>query len=275
MTTGDLPPMPVVATKVIQLVESGNADAVEIARAIASDPAVSARILKIANSTFYGCRREIQSLSDAVVVLGHNTLKGLAVAASLKEIYRPAGLTENMLWEHSFGAAVAARIIAVQSRRVNADEAFLAGLFHDFGKIIMNLREKDKFRLVIERCYNETLPFKDIEQLVFPYTHAELGGYVLEKWNLPKTLINSVMMHHSFAFTDQDDNYLRSLSAVTALADHICIKLGIGTRAPLEDMDLTQSQSVVILAMDEEMLIQLEGVIAETYLKDKGFFSIE
>jgi hypothetical protein len=83
------------------------------------------------------------------------------------------------------------------------------------------------------------------------------------------------MMHHSFAFTDQDDNYLRSLSAVTALADHICIKLGIGTRAPLEDMDLTQSQSVVILAMDEEMLIQLEGVIAETYLKDKGFFSIE
>jgi HD-like signal output (HDOD) protein len=275
MTTGDLPPMPVVATKVIQLVESGNADAAEISKAIASDPAVSARILKIANSTFYGCRREIQSLSDAVVVLGHNTLKGLAVAAAVKEIYRPAGLTENMLWEHSFGAAVAARIIAVQSRRVNADEAFLSGLFHDFGKIIMNLREKDKFRLLIERCYNETLRFEDIEQSVFPYTHAELGGYVLEKWGLPKTLINSVMMHHSFAFTDQDDYYLRSLTAVTALADLICVKLGIGTRAPLEDMDLTSSQAAIILEMDEETLIQLEGVIAETYLKDKGFFNIQ
>lgn len=275
MTTGDLPPMPVVATKVIQLVESGKADATEIARAIASDPAVSARILKIANSTFYGCRREIQSLSDAVVVLGHNTLKGLAVAAAVKEIYRPAGLTENMLWEHSFGVAVAARIIAGQSRRVNAEEAFLAGLFHDFGKIIMNLREKDKFRQVIERCYNETLLFKDIEQSVFPYTHAELGGYVLEKWNLPKPLINSVMMHHTFAFTDQDDAYQQSFTAVTALADLICIKLGIGTRAPLEDIDIPQSQAAIILEMDDEILTQLEGVISETYIKDKGFFNIQ
>ena len=275
MTTGDLPPMPVVATKVIQLVENGKADAAEIARAIASDPAVSARILKIANSTFYGCRREIQSLSDAVVVLGHNTLKGLAVAASVKEIYRPAGLTENMLWEHSFGAAVAARIIASQSRRVNADEAFLAGLFHDFGKIIMNLREKEKFRLVTERCYNEMLRFEDIEQSVFPYSHAELGGYVLEKWNLPKTLINSVMMHHSFTFTDQDDTFQRNLTAITALADLICIKLGIGTRAPLEEIDLIHSQAAIILEMNEEMLTQLEGVISETYIKDKEFFNIQ
>lgn len=274
MTTGDLPPMPMVATKVIQLVESGRANAEEIARAISSDPAVSARVLKISNSAFYGRQRKIQTLSDAVIILGHNTLKGLVVAASLKEICKPSGLTENMLWEHSFGAGVAARIIAAHSRCVGADEAFLAGLFHDIGKIIMNLREKDKFQLLIERCYNEMLPFEEIEQTVFPYTHADLGGYVLEKWNLPKALITAVMQHHTFVFSDRDDNYHRNLTAVTSLANLLCVKLGIGARSPLADLDIAGSQAVKILIIDEETLMQLESAIAETYMRDKGFFNL-
>jgi len=275
MTTGDLPPMPVVAMKVIQLIESGKANAAEIARAISSDPAVSARLLKIANSTFYGCQRKIQTLADAVVILGHNTLKGLAVAASVKEIYKPAGLTENMLWEHSFGSAVAARIIAAHSHLVSADEAFLAGLFHDIGKIIMNLREKEKFQLVIERCYNEMLPFEEIERKFFPYTHAELGGYVLEKWNLPETLISAVMLHHTFAFPDPDDINQRNLTAVAALADLICIKMGIGTRFPLGEMDISESKAAIILEIDANGLMQLEEAISETYKQDKGFFKIQ
>jgi len=274
MTTGDLPPMPMVATKVIQLVESGRANAEEIARIITSDPAVSARVLKISNSAFYGRQRKIQTLADAVVILGHNTLKGLVVAASLKEIYKPGGLTENMLWEHSFGAGVAARIIAAHSRSVNADEAFLAGLFHDIGKIIMNLREKEKFQLVIERCYNEMLSFEEIELTVFSYTHAELGGYVLEKWNLPKPLITAVMQHHTLAFSDEDDHYQRSLTAVTSLANLLCIKLGIGARSPLEDLDISGSQAAKILKIDEGALQQLESVVAETYTQDKGLFNM-
>jgi putative nucleotidyltransferase with HDIG domain len=274
MTTGDLPPMPMVAAKVIKLVESGKANAEEIARAISSDPAVSSRVLKISNSAFYGRQRRIQTLADAVVILGHNTLKGLVVAACLKEIYKPSGLTENMLWEHSFGAGVAARVIAAHSRSVNADEAFLAGLFHDIGKIIMNLREKEKFQLVIERCYNEMLPFEEIEQTVFPYTHAELGGYVLEKWNLPEALITAVMQHHTFIFSDRDDNYQRNLTAVTSLANLLCVKLGIGARSPLADLDIVGSQAVKILKIDEETLMQLESVIAETYMQDKGFFNL-
>ena len=89
MTTGDLPPMPMVATKVIQLVESGKANAEEIARAISSDPAVSARLMKISNSAFYGRQRKIETLASAVVILGHNTLMGLVVAASLCEAPGP------------------------------------------------------------------------------------------------------------------------------------------------------------------------------------------
>lgn len=275
MTTGDLPPMPVVATKVLQLVESGKADAAEISRAISSDPAVSARVLKISNSTFYGCRRKIQTLAEAVVVLGHNTIKGLAVAASVKEIYRPSGLIENMLWEHSFGAALAAQIIAGHSSQVSADEAFLSGLFHDLGKIIMNLREKEKFRQVIERCYNEMLRFEEVEHTIFPYTHAELGGYVLEKWNLPEDLITSVMLHHTFAFPEQDNIYQQKLTAITSLADLVCVKLGIGTRAAMEELDLCQSQAAKILELDEERLKRITESVSESYMRDKVFFNTQ
>ena len=272
MTTGDLPPMPVVATKVLQLVESGQADATELSRAMSSDAAVSARVLKISNSTFYGCRRQIQTLAEAVVVLGHNTIKGLAVAASVKEIYKPAGLIENMRWEHSFGAALAAKIIAGHTPQVSADEAFLAGLFHDLGKVIMNLREKEKFQLATERCYNEMLMFEDVEKTVFPYTHAELGAYVLEKWNLPEDLITAVMLHHTLAFPDPENIYQQNMTAITSLADLICVKLGIGTRAAMETLDLNQSQAARILDLDENRLNLITESVAENYMRDKGYF---
>jgi len=119
MNAGDLPTIPIVATKVMQLIESERASADEIAKVVASDPAVAARVLKISNSSFYGCQRQIQTLSHAIMVLGFSTLKSLVVAASVKQVYKPYGLTEKMLWEHSFGAGLAARIIAKETRQVN------------------------------------------------------------------------------------------------------------------------------------------------------------
>jgi HD-like signal output (HDOD) protein len=118
------------------------------------------------------------------------------------------------------------------------------------------------------------LPFEDIEQNVFHYTHAELGGYVLEKWNLPKALITAVIQHHTFDFSEQDDNYQRSLTAVTALADLLCVKLGIGARSPIADLDIAGSQAATTLRFGEETLMQLESVVAETYMQDKGFFNL-
>jgi putative nucleotidyltransferase with HDIG domain len=273
MAAGDLPTIPVVATRVMELIESDTATAEELAKVVASDPAVAARVLKISNSAFYGCQRQIQTLSSAIVVLGFNTLKSLVVAASVKQVYKPFGLTEKMLWEHSFGAGIAARIIAFTTRQANAEEAFLAGLFHDIGKIIMNSIDRDKFQLVMQRCYNEGIPFAEAEQTIYPYGHDEVGALVIKKWNFPETLGNVVMQHHQLAFDDDEDFYLVNLAAVVGLADLFCHKVGIGAREPDEALDLAACKPVQLLKLSEDQLDAVFGKFVETYEKDRTTFS--
>lgn len=270
---GDLPTIPVIASKVMQLLESNRASADEIAKVVASDPAVAARVLKISNSAFYGCQRQIQTLSAAIVILGFNTLKSLVVAASVKQVYKPFGLTEKMLWEHSFGAALAARIIASNTRIVNEEEAFLAGLFHDIGKIIMNSFDKNKFQTAMERCYNENLRFEEVESSIYPYTHAEVGGYVIKKWNFPEVLTNAVFHHHKPETADPHDIYLQHLSAVVSLANLFCEKQGIGDKTPHEELNLMDSAAVKILNLDEAKVVKFLETFRETFEKDKNYFS--
>lgn len=273
MTAADLPTIPVVAIKVMQLIESENATAEELAKIVSSDPAVAARVLKISNSSFYGCRRQIQTLSSAIVILGFSTLRSLVVAASVKQVYKPYGLTEKMLWEHSFAAGLAAKIIANRTRAANEEEAFLAGLFHDIGKIIMNSLDRDKFQEVMGHCYNEGISFGQAEQGVYPFTHDEVGAYVIRKWNFPEILTAAILQHHKLDFTELDDPTLVKLTAVTSLADQFCLKLGIGIREPQEEIDIAGSKAGRMLNITEQNAGQMLDVFDKAFAEDKALFT--
>ena len=273
MSASDLPTIPVVATKVMQLIESESASAEELAKVVASDPAVAARVLKISNSSFYGCQRKIQTLSHAIMVLGFGTLKSLVVAASVKQVYKPYGLTEKMLWEHSFGAGLSARVIANCTRLVNEEEAFLGGLFHDIGKIILNSLDNQQFQRVVQKCYNDGMSFLEAEQQVFSYNHAEVGGLVIKKWNFPAILMQAVLKHHSFDFAEDEDPYQVRLTCVVGLANLFCHKLGIGVREPEDDLLLHETIPARMLNLNESHIESLLGTITESYEKDKSFFS--
>ena len=272
MTAGDLPTIPIVATKVMQLIESETATAEELARIVASDPAVAARVIKISNSSFYGCQRQIQTLSSAIVILGFNTLKSLVVAASVKQVYKPFGLTEKMLWEHSFAAGLAARIISGNTRAANEEESFLAGLFHDIGKIIMNSLDKEKFQAVMQRCYNEGISFKEAETSIYPFSHDEVGAYVIKKWNFPDALTNAILQHHNLKFANHEDIYQVNLTSVVALADMFCLKLGIGERQPDEKLDLTSCLPAQQLKLDRNRIMMLLEMFQEAFDRDKTYF---
>lgn len=273
MTASDLPTIPVVATKVMQLIESEGVSAEELARVVSADPAVAARVLKISNSSFYGCQRQIQTLSHAIMMLGYNTLRSLVVAASVKQVYKPYGLTEKMLWEHSFGAGLAARLIANNTRLINEEEAFLGGLFHDIGKIIMNFFDNQQFQKVMEKCYNEEISFLAAEQQVYSYTHAEVGGLVIKKWNFPEMLMKAVLQHHNFIFDNDENPSQVKLTCVVGLANLFCHKLGIGVREPEEDLVLHETVPATLLNLDEERINTLLENFDKAYTQDKSFFN--
>jgi len=273
MTAADLPTIPVVAIKVMQLIESDTATAEGLAKIVASDPAVAARVLKISNSSFYGCRRQIQTLSSAIVILGFSTLRSLVVAASVKQVYKPYGLTEKMLWEHSFAAGLAAKIIANRTRAANEEEAFLAGLFHDIGKIIMNTLDRTKFQEVMQHCYNEGISFGQAERGVYPFSHDEVGAYVIKKWNFPEILTSAILQHHTLEFSELDDPALVNLTAVTSLADLFCLKLGIGVREPQQEIDLAGSKPGKMLKITEENAELLLETFSKAFEEDRALFT--
>jgi putative nucleotidyltransferase with HDIG domain len=273
MAAGDLPTIPIVATKVMQLMEDENATADDLARVVASDPAVAARVLKISNSSFYGCQRQIQTLPHAIMMLGFVTLKSVVVAASVKQVYHPFGLTGKLLWEHSFGAGLAARIIASDTRLVNAEEAFLGGLFHDLGKIIMNFLDKEKFQEVMQRCYNDGIDFEQAERTLFPYTHEEVGALVIKKWNFPDHLMKAVMAHHTLALAEDEDPYLVRLTCVVSLANIFCHRYGIGTIAGEEEIDVAATLPATTLGLTAEKVDELLFNFKEAYDKDQTFFT--
>ena len=273
MSAGDLPTIPVVATKVMQLIESDRATSDELSKVVSSDPAVAAKVLKISNSSFYGRQGKIQNLSAAIVLLGFNTLKSIVVTASVRQVYQPFGLTEKMLWEHSFGAGIAARTIASRTGRVDQEEAFLAGLFHDIGKVIMNSSDRAKFLMVMERSYNEEIPFNEAEKSIYHFSHEEVGSLVIKKWNFPTVLTETVLRHHDFAFKDLNDLSLLHLTSVIALADMFCKKLGIGERCPTEDIQISETRAASFLGLSENEVHGLLEEFREVYEKDKNYLS--
>lgn len=273
MAAGDLPTIPVVATKVLQLMEDETSTAEDLARVVASDPAVAARVLKISNSSFYGAQRQIQTLPHAIMMLGFVTLKSVVVAASVKQVYQPYGLTEKLLWEHSFGAGLAARLIAKDLRRVNPDEAFLGGLFHDIGKQIMNFLDKDKFQELMQLCYNENISFEKAEQMLFPYSHEEAGALVIRKWNFPEQLMKAVLAHHTLELDPTEEPYLVTLTNIVSLANLFCHRFGVGTLKAQEDLDVAASKPAMNLELDQERTTALLEQFIEAYTKDQSFFS--
>jgi putative nucleotidyltransferase with HDIG domain len=272
MSAVDLPTIPLVATKVIEMIEQEDVTVEMIAKTVSSDPAVAARILKLSNSAYYGCQRQINTLSGAIMLLGFKTLKSLVVAASLKQISRRFGLTEKMLWEHSVGAALAARIITGNGRFINEETGFLAGLFHDIGKTIMNDQDPRKFQKVMMHCYNDRLPFEEVERSIFQFTHAEVGALVIRKWNFPETLSTAIMYHHQASSAPLSDQYEIFLTATTSLADKFCKKLGIGEREPAEDLDLAATPEAMLLGYTPDTLDRALESFVETFEENKSFF---
>src|SRR5262245_26755556 len=197
--------LPEITLKIIALVEDPSSTAQDLHKVIANDPALCSRILKVVNSAFYGLPRQIGSINRAIVLLGLNAVKNIAIAASLSKLFRGGELSPKFsardLWIHSIATAAAGKLLCDKLKLGRPDEAFLAGLIHDIG--IMVEMQSDRHKLVEVFDQIEfgsdgvpTTDMREVERRILGADHEAFGAALCEAWKFPKTFTAVAGHHH-------------------------------------------------------------------------------
>jgi len=214
----NLPSLPAIAVQVLELAQKDDADIGEIARTISRDPALSGKILRTVNSSFYGRSQNISTISHALVILGLQSVKTLVLGFSLVTSLstdKPKGFKHLAYWKRSTYAATAARNICAKLKIVQHEEAFLAALLQDIGMLVLDRVMPDDYGRIHEAVTTHTqLP--EAERAALGADHAEVGGMMAEQWNLPPLLAAPIAKHH--APEQVSDLPLRRMAEVVALA---------------------------------------------------------
>lgn len=275
----ELQMMPQVARKVIDLVADQNSTAQQLADIIEKDPNITTRILKIANSAFYGLRREVKTVQQAIVILGFKSLRSMVVASSSKALHKRFGITEQLMWDHSIGTAIGAKVIAQKLPAAVGELVFVGGLLHNVGQGVMN-NECPKFYVeVMKLVYNDGMPPLEAEMEVFKYCNPEVGFLVTEKWGLPADLAKAIRFHQLTKLSPEtrnelyQDATLKQALACIEMATHMCRHLGIGYRDKKSDLDLLALESAVLLQADQPTVDQWKQAMEAAFKKERAIFN--
>jgi HD-like signal output (HDOD) protein len=221
--------LPEVTTQIIQTVEDPRSSAAKLHKIVSHDPALITRILKVVNSSFYGLPGQIGSVERAIVLLGLNAVKNIAVAASLGELFRGVqiceGFTARDLWTHCVAVAVTSRQLAREMKLPIADEAFLAGMIHDLGILVSLQTWPKELRQACELSRGGGRDFCQAEREVIGVDHPQLGAALAELWKFPRSC-QLVASHHHQPATLADNH--RMLVTLVFVADTICCQGNFG-----------------------------------------------
>lgn len=215
----NLPTLPGMIDKISRAVESKRFSAADIGKLISRDQVLTAKVLKLANSAFFGFSRKVGSLTQALVLLGFDVVKGLILTSSVFDLMKNKG---EELWRHSMGVANAATIIAVHVDLPDAEEASLAGLLHDLGKVVIRVHMPDDSASINELVEVEGMALRDAEREVLGFNHTQVGQWLAESWKLPDELAEPIRWHHK----PEGSRKAPQMTSTVHLAD--CLVRGFG-----------------------------------------------
>jgi HD-like signal output (HDOD) protein len=206
----DLPTLPSVAMRINTELENESLTANKLGKIISEDTALASKLLRLANSAFYGLPSKVTTMDRAVTLLGFNTIKNLALSIAIYNFFEKddtSSVDVRGLWEHSLGCAVAAKILAEKSNKRLGDDAFLLGILHDIGKIVFIKHSLADMEKVQQRTAGLGIEQAGAEKEVFGLTHQEVGTLLLRKWNFPETIISGVRLHHDLSLDTKKLDY--------------------------------------------------------------------
>jgi len=263
-----LPALPSNIQKINELLNDEKTSADDISKVVASDQALATKMLRTANSAYYGRLSKVVKIQDAVVLIGMTNLKSMLYSIFVNQMYGGSKRTDQLmidLWMHSVSVALMGRKLVEKSNPALKDETYTAGLLHDIGELILFTYEKNSYLEVLgEIAIDDIMSRTVIEESMLGFSHADLGAILARKWNLPRVIKNAIFYHHNIDECDTEEDH--QLVAAVHVADTLCLygkvggtdKLGTGKTI----MEAVSADAVSRLGLDEGKM--------NAYLKEMG-----
>lgn len=226
----DLPVLPEAAARFNEMAADGNVSMDEISRVLGHDQAVVVKILKIANSVFYGLAKRVETMKHAVVMLGLNTVRNAVLSLSVIDMFNMDDSNReaaHALWSHSLEVAVTSQHLSKATGIGVPDDCFVGGLLHDVGKLVLLHYFNDAMNQICDRMKETNAAFSTAEKKIVATNHAEIGAMLARKWQLPDGLESAIRNHHTLAAGASDFERVKVVHAADAVVNaHIGDYLG-------------------------------------------------
>ncbi|MFP4522855.1 MAG: HDOD domain-containing protein, partial [Fibrobacterota bacterium] len=246
----------------------------EVAQYIEQDPALTSKLLKLANSVFYGIPRSISSVRGAVVILGFNTIRSLVLSVSVVKLFpvKTPVFNRAEFWQHCIASAIAAKIVTKnfhKSKLLDPESAFCSALLHDIGKLVFEQFVNQDYSKAIKKSVSEKIPSYRAEESLLDINHSDVGRILASKWNLPLDIEESILYHH---FPESAPSN-RELVYIVHLSDWIAHSLGSKSVCYEPNPEMSP-QTKDLLSLTDEELSSLRGTIADEIKNSSLFFNI-
>ncbi len=272
----ELNQLPMVAQKVMRIIDNPNSTAGDLERVILNDQALTTKILKIANSSFYGLLRAVSTLQRAILVVGFKAVKDIAVSTAILNMYKSSDPLSIKLWERAVGAGIAARMLSLEFESTDVDESFIGGLLHGMGKVLLLRNYPEETRRVYEIMQDD--PDSDeisLEMEIFQFAHTHVSGEMARNWNLSNKL-ESVLRYHrnlpEMLWTDLEME-IKTNIAIVSLALRFCRHLGIGWDEPHPNFNIADCAENDFLRVPKERLDEMLEQIKLAFFSESQLFA--
>lgn len=270
----DLPTIPEVLARIWQLVDDPRSSAGDLERVVSHEPPLAAKVLRLANSPYYGGRGRVQDVRSAITTLGFDTLRNLAVCLSVagglaSREAQGSMLDRRELWRHSVACAVAARRLARELGVDEPEEVFTAGLLHDIGIFVVALGRPQSYAEIVRVGLAQNLDQCAAERYVLGFDHAEVGCAFAQRWNFPQSLQDLIANHHSPVLGDR-----ARPKHVLRLADALAHRVLTAPVLPEFEMRSVEETDLVALGLSHDQLEVLLTSIVEDVERANEFMNL-
>jgi putative nucleotidyltransferase with HDIG domain len=258
-----LPSLPMVVTKVLNMLKDPDFSVRELSRIISDDTALASRTLAIARSGHYVQRRQATTVHDAILVLGFHTLRNVVMATAAQSFVTRKSKVSERLWSHSLAAALASRLLAQRTRFFDPEIAFLAGLLHDVGELVLLHGDPRGFEIMLEEAGTSWILN---EKQTFGFDHCAVGTALLDHWNIDETISDAIIHHHERVQALNPG----SLGQILAMADYVCFRANLGfySEPPLPSADARRIFDCEEIAALDELVQE----VRQAYDKESVLF---